>query len=73
MLDRTDGLQTVLRFVRAWGWPGKVVVIAASGRDRGGLGLSEEVSAAVDRAVELVESTCTSSRGAVIDASATRR
>ena len=56
--------QTVLRFVRAvGGWPGKVVVIACEPADveELGLGLSDEVSAAVDRAVELVESTCTSS------------
>ena len=56
--------QTVLRFVRAvGGWPGKVVVIACEPADveEMGLGLSDEVSAAVDRAVELVESTCTSS------------
>ena len=56
--------QTVLRFVRAvGGWPGKVIVIACEPAEieEMGLGLSEEVSAAVDRAVELVESTCTSS------------
>jgi hydrogenase maturation protease len=56
--------QTVLRFVRAvGGWPGKVIVIACEPVEveEMGLGLSDEVSAAVDRAVELVESTCTSS------------
>ena len=56
--------QTVLRFVRAvGGWPGKVVVIACEPAeiDAMGFGLSESVAAAVDRAVELVESTCTSS------------
>jgi hydrogenase maturation protease len=56
--------QTVLRFVRAvGGWPGKVVVIACEPAqvEEMGLGLSDEVSAAVDRAVELVESVCTSS------------
>ena len=56
--------QTVLRFVRAvGGWPGKVVVIACEPAevDAMGFGLSERVSAAVDAAVELVESTCTSS------------
>ena len=56
--------QTVLRFVRAvGGWPGKVVVIACEPAEveEMGLGLSDAVSGAVDRAVELVESTCTSS------------
>jgi hydrogenase maturation protease len=56
--------QTVLRFVRAvGGWPGKVVVIACEPAevDAMGFGLSDEVNAAVDAAVELVESTCTSS------------
>jgi hydrogenase maturation protease len=56
--------QTVLRFVRAvGGWPGKVIVIACEPAEveEMGLGLSEQVGAAVDRAVELVESTCTSS------------
>jgi hydrogenase maturation protease len=56
--------QTVLRFVRAvGGWPGKVVVIACEPAevDAMGFGLSDKVSAAVDAAVELVESTCTSS------------
>ena len=54
--------QTVLRFVRAvGGWPGKVVVIACEPAEieEMGIGLSDEVGAAVDRAVELVESTCT--------------
>jgi hydrogenase maturation protease len=57
--------QTVLRFVRAvGGWPGKVVVIACEPAEVGemGFGLSSEVSAAVDGAVDLVESTCTSFR-----------
>ena len=56
--------QTVLRFVRAvGGWPGKVSVIACEPAEveEMGLGLSDQVGAAVDRAVELVESTCTSS------------
>jgi hydrogenase maturation protease len=56
--------QTVLRFVRAvGGWPGKVIVIACEPAEveEMGFGLSEQVSAAVDGAVELVESTCTSS------------
>jgi hydrogenase maturation protease len=52
--------QTVLRFVKTLGaWPGKVVVIACEPAvvEQMGLGLSDEVSAAVDRAVELVAST----------------
>ena len=55
--------QTVLRFVRAvGGWPGKVVVIACEPAEveEMGLGLTDQVSAAVDGAVELVESTCMS-------------
>jgi hydrogenase maturation protease len=62
--------QTVLRFVKAVGaWPGKVVVIACEPTDveQVGWGLSDEVSAAVDRAVDLVVTTvdelrCMSSR-----------
>jgi hydrogenase maturation protease len=52
--------QTVLRFVKSVGaWPGKVVVIACepTGVEERGLGLSSEVEAAVDRAVDLVLST----------------
>ena len=52
--------QTVLRFVKSLGaWPGKVVVIACepAGVEEMGLGLSSEVEAAVDRAVDLVLST----------------
>ena len=52
--------QTVLRFVKSVGaWPGKVVVIACepTAVEQMGLGLSGEVEAAVDRAVELVLST----------------
>jgi hydrogenase maturation protease len=52
--------QTVLRFVKTLGaWPGKVVVIACEPAvvEEMGLGLSDEVSGAVDRAVELVMST----------------
>jgi hydrogenase maturation protease len=52
--------QTVLRFVKSVGaWPGKVVVIACepAGVEEMGLGLSSEVEAAVERAVELVLST----------------
>jgi len=50
----------VLRFVKSVGaWPGKVVVIACepAGVEEMGLGLSSEVEAAVDRAVDLVLST----------------
>ena len=52
--------QTVLRFVRAvGGWPGRVVVIACEPAEveEMGIGLSDEVAAAVERAVALVEST----------------
>ena len=52
--------QTVLRFVRAvGGWPGRVVVIACEPAEveELGIGLSDEVGAAVDRAVELVVAT----------------
>jgi hydrogenase maturation protease len=51
---------TVLRFVRAvGGWPGKVVVIACEPAEveEMGFGLSDHVSTAVDRAVELVVTT----------------
>jgi hydrogenase maturation protease len=54
--------QTVLRFVRSvGGWPGKVVVVACEPAEveEMGLGLSEVVEAAVDRAVALVISTVT--------------
>lgn len=62
--------QTVLRFVKSAGaWPGRVVVIACEPGDveSMGWGLSDEVRAAVDRAVDLVVETitelrCTSSR-----------
>jgi hydrogenase maturation protease len=52
--------QTVLRFVRAvGGWPGKVVVIACEPAvvEEMGIGLSPDVGAAVDHAVELVATT----------------
>lgn len=52
--------QTVLRFIKATGaWPGKVVIIACEPSDVGdfGLGLSQQVQAAVDRAVDLVLTT----------------
>jgi hydrogenase maturation protease len=48
--------QTVLRFVKTvGGWPGKVVVIACepAAVEEMGLGLSEPVRAAIDRAAEL--------------------
>jgi hydrogenase maturation protease len=48
--------QTVLRFVKTvGGWPGKVVVIACepAAVEEMGLGLSDSVRAAVDRAAEL--------------------
>ena len=61
--------QTVLRFVKSIGaWPGRVVVIACEPADveEMGWGLSDSVSDAVDRAVDLVLETiddlrCTSS------------
>jgi hydrogenase maturation protease len=52
--------QTVLRFVKSIGaWPGKVVVIACEPADveEMGWGLSESVTEAVDRAVDLVLET----------------
>jgi hydrogenase maturation protease len=52
--------QTVLRFVKAvGGWPGKVVVVACEPSAVGelGMGLSDPVEAAVERAVEVVLET----------------
>lgn len=52
--------QTVLRFVKTLGaWPGKVMVIACepAAVEEMGLGLSDEVEAAVDGAVDLVVQT----------------
>ena len=52
--------QTVLRFVKSVnGWPGKVIVIGCEPLtvDDYGIGLSPEVEAAVDMAVELVAET----------------
>jgi hydrogenase maturation protease len=52
--------QTVLRFVKSvGGWPGRVVVIACepAAVEQMGLGLSDVVSAVVERAVDLVLST----------------
>jgi hydrogenase maturation protease len=61
--------KTVLRFVKAvGGWPGKVVIVACepANVEEMGMGLSDEVEAAVDRAVKVVldsveELRCTSS------------
>ncbi len=61
--------QTVLRFVNAvGGWPGKVVVVACEPLvvEEMGMGLSDEVAGAVERAVNVVleqveELRCTSS------------
>jgi hydrogenase maturation protease len=52
--------QTVLRFVKTLGaWPGKVVVIACEPAvvEEMGIGLSDEVAGAVEKAVELVMTT----------------
>jgi len=52
--------QTVLRFVKSAGaWPGRVVVIACEPADveQMGWGLSEQVTDAVERAVDLVVET----------------
>ena len=52
--------QTVLRFVKTLGaWPGKVVVIACEPAvvEEMGIGLSDQVAAAVDSAVALVVET----------------
>jgi hydrogenase maturation protease len=52
--------ETVLRFVKAvGGWPGKVIVIACEPKEIEdfGIGLSGDVGAAVDQAVELVLAT----------------
>lgn len=58
--------QTVLRFVRTVGaWPGRVLVIACEPAEveQMGWGLSDEVSAAVNRAAELVVETVRELRG----------
>jgi hydrogenase maturation protease len=60
--------QTVLRFVKSIGaWPGRVMVIACEPEDvtELGFGLSEQVQAAVERAVELVDETIEELRAAV--------
>jgi hydrogenase maturation protease len=52
--------QTMLRFVKSVGaWPGRVVVIACEPAEVGelGFGLSEQVQAAVERALDLVAET----------------
>jgi hydrogenase maturation protease len=52
--------QTVLRFVKSAGaWPGKVIVIACEPGDveEMGWGLTDEVRAAVDRALDVVAET----------------
>jgi len=61
--------KTVLRFVKAVnGWPGKVVIVACEpgNVEDMGMGLTDEVSASIDRAVKLVleqveELRCTNS------------
>jgi hydrogenase maturation protease len=61
--------QTVLRFVKSVGaWPGKVVVIACEPGDvqEMGWGLSEQVRAAVQRAVDLVVETVDELRSGVV-------
>jgi hydrogenase maturation protease len=63
--------QTVLRFVRSVGaWPGRVVVIACEPSDvqEMGWGLSDEVRAAVDRAVALVVQTVNELRSGTLAA-----
>jgi hydrogenase maturation protease len=57
--------QTVLRFLKAAGaWPGRVVVVACEPGEieEMGWGLSDSVSAAVDRAVKVVLETVTELR-----------
>jgi hydrogenase maturation protease len=59
--------QTVLRFVKSIGaWPGRVVVIACEPAqvEEMGWGLSDDVAAAVDRAVDLVLETVEELRAA---------
>jgi hydrogenase maturation protease len=61
--------QTVLRFVKSIGaWPGRVVVIACEPADieEMGWGLSEQVSEAVERAVDLVVETIDELRSGVV-------
>jgi hydrogenase maturation protease len=52
--------RTVLRFVKSVGaWPGRVIVIACEPAEveEVGLGLSQQVEEAVERAIELVVET----------------
>jgi hydrogenase maturation protease len=61
--------KTVLRFVKSIGaWPGRVVVVACEPADVSdlGFGLSEQVQAVLDRAVELVAETVDELRGAAM-------
>jgi hydrogenase maturation protease len=63
--------RTMLRFVRSVGaWPGRVVAIACEPDEveELGLGLSPEVEAAVDRAVQLVTETAQELRAAAAGA-----
>jgi hydrogenase maturation protease len=65
--------QTVLRFVKSvGGWPGKVVVIACEPEQvqEMGWGLSEQVQAAVQRAVDLVVETVGELRAGAVAAPA---
>ena len=63
--------KTVLRFVKSIGaWPGRVVVVACEPADVSdlGFGLSDQVQAVLDRAVELVVETVDELRGAAVAA-----
>jgi len=63
--------QTVLRFVKAiGGWPGRVVVVACEPGvvEEVGMGLTEPVAAAVERAAEVVCETIDELRAATADA-----
>src|SRR6478609_11044564 len=63
--------KTVLRFVKSIGaWPGRVVVVACEPADVSdlGFGLSKQVQAVLDRAVELVVETVDELRGAAMAA-----
>jgi hydrogenase maturation protease len=63
--------KTVLRFVKSIGaWPGRVVVVACEPADLSdlGFGLSDQVQAVLDRAVELVVETVDELRGAAMAA-----
>jgi len=63
--------ETVLRFVKAvGGWPGKVIVIACEPAEVEdfGIGLSDDIAAALDAAVELVLTTIADLRSEAIAA-----